>query len=72
MVQFDLLPPPPPGIPWTSPALRARGGELFEAVLFRRKAVGANKKYLLFAKYVSFLAQFLHDTMAAGIKTSYF
>ena len=57
-VTVPTPPPPPRAIPWTSPALRARDGELFEADLFRGQGGGANKKYLLFAKYVPFLAQF--------------
>ena len=55
MVQFDLLPSPHPPPP-------PRDGELFEADLFRVQGGGANKKYILFAKYVPFLAQFTwHD-----------
>jgi len=44
MVQFYLLPSPPRTTPGTSPALRARGGELSETVLSRGKAGGANRK----------------------------
>ena len=48
MVQFDLLPSPPPPASWQPPRqvqpFGPGGGELFEAVLSQGYEGGANKK----------------------------
>ena len=63
MVQFDMLPPPHPhgnSLDKSSPS--GPVGNCLKRSYPGGSGGGANKKYLLFGKYVSFLAQFTwHD-----------